>query len=80
MVATNCVQKTQAPSADMRFKTIQCLVDGVWKFRQESADPPPEVKLCATYLVYHVDKILGIIPREIADHPDLIMVGEDCRD
>jgi hypothetical protein len=64
----------------MWFKIIQHLIDGAGRFRQELADPPPEVKVYNAYLDYHVDEVLGIIPREIANHPDLIVVGEDCRD
>ena len=29
-----------------------------------------------TYRVYHIDKVLGIIPGEIFDRPDLIMIQE----
>jgi len=32
------------------------------------------------HLVYHIDKCLGIIPREISGHFDLVVVREDCCD
>jgi hypothetical protein len=35
--------------------------------------------MCGTYHVYHVDKVLGIIPREIFNRLDLIMIQEGSR-
>lgn len=29
------------------------------------------------YLIYHIDKCLRIIPKEIANHSDLVVIGED---
>ena len=37
-------------------------------------------KGASTYPVYRVDKALGIVPKAISDHLDLIVVREDCRD
>ena len=36
------------------------------------------VKSCGGHLVYHIDKVLGIVPRELSDPPDLIAIREDC--
>ena len=38
---------------------------------------PPEVGVCGTYHVYHVDKALGIIPRNAFNHLDLVTIRED---
>ena len=38
---------------------------------------PPEAGVCGTYHVYHVDKVLSIVPRESLDHLDLIAIQED---
>lgn len=37
------------------------------------------MKECETYLVYNVDERLGIVPREIFDHLDLIIIRENFR-
>ena len=37
-------------------------------------------KSAETYLIYNVDESLGIIPREVSDHLNLITIREDCRD
>ena len=29
------------------------------------------------YLIYHIDKCLRIIPKEIANHSDMVAIGED---
>ena len=33
-----------------------------------------------THLVDHIDKRLGIVPRQVFDHLDLIMIRKYCRD
>lgn len=33
-----------------------------------------------TYTAYHIDKGLGIVPREVFDHLSLVIVQEDCCD
>jgi hypothetical protein len=37
-----------------------------------------EMKGCGAHLVYHVDKGLSVVPTEVTDHLDLILVREDC--
>jgi len=36
--------------------------------------------LLDSYLVYYINKFLGIIPRELSDHFNLVVVREDLRD
>ena len=38
------------------------------------------MKSGGTYPLYQIDKVLGIIPRKVFDHPDLDIVREDHRD
>jgi hypothetical protein len=40
---------------------------------------PSNVRGAGTYLVYHVDKGLGIVSTEISNRLDLIMIQEDGR-
>jgi len=39
--------------------------------------PSPGGGRVETYLVYHVDKSLGVVPAEISDHSNFMMVRED---
>ena len=32
------------------------------------------------YFIYRIDKGLGIVPRELFDHPNLVIVHKDCCD
>jgi hypothetical protein len=41
---------------------------------------PQGSKSKSTYLIYCIDNILGIVPREIFSHLDVIVVRENCRD
>lgn len=41
---------------------------------QNQSASPLNVDLCETYLIYRVDKGLGIVARELFDHSDLVMI------
>ena len=52
----------------------------MWGFEPKSNNLSSECELTDTYLIYHIDKDLGIISGEVPHHLSLISVGKDCRD
>ena len=38
------------------------------------------MEYCRAYLIYHVNKNLGVASREVFHHRDRIIVQEDCPD
>ena len=73
-VVTNPVHRAQALPADLWFEAIQRLIDRVRWFEC--------LFVCnvGAYLVYYIDKCLGIVSRETSNCLNLIIVQEDCSD
>ena len=73
-MVTNPVHRAQALPADLWFKIIQHLIDRIRNSECLS------VFNAGTYLVYYIDKCLGIVPRQTSNYLNLIIVREDCSD
>ena len=60
---------------DMWFKIIKCLIDKT----EVNRPVPQKSKSVSIYLIYHVDIVLSIVPRERFNRIDLIIIREDIR-
>lgn len=76
-MAANNAQIVQTPYANLWWKSIQRLIGGTSKFK--STVLSLEREFVRAHLIYNIDEVLGIVPRETSDQLDLITIREDGR-
>lgn len=79
MATTHPVQRFETLISDPRRKVglVQCLVDRTCRCQFQ---PDSVTRKHVEDLVYHIDEGLDIVPSELPNHLDLIVVREYCCD